>query len=513
MKVKIKSREGRKMKSCEKASFFYYINPKNVSSVIEMYGYAYSIKNTILVYLAVIAAACVMGFVFRLPPGYVAVVAMAGIFYAPKIIINSYRGMYEQKRFSDVNIYIEQMLYSFRKNPIILTALQDAGRAIAKDSPMKEVIERAIEHIKYDLESDHAYEEGLKIIEEAYKCQRIRDAHRLMLKVNSNAGDYKNSTKVILMNRRGWETQTCKHQKECKARQKMVEIALGIVCLTTTITPLLINAQLQEIQMTDYMLYRIGTVVMLVMCIIVYAKTDRLATINWLDSESELSPEEQVALYEKVEYFDFQQERKKSIRWTGAPLACFVVFFFLKWKIPMLAMIPVAVLTLNQHKAGYALAKKKLVREINRAFPQWLMEMSLLLQTTPNVHAAIHKSIADAPPVLVPALQKMERELDENPESNEPYCNFLRSYNYMDISSAMGMLYSISHGGGGDADHQIEEILEKNVVLLEQMEEMQNEKRIASMQMQILLPSLIGGFKFLIDMVLILLAFPSMNFL
>ena len=131
MKVKIKSREGRKMKSCEKTSFFYYINPKNVSSVIEMYGYAYSIKNTILVYLAVIAAACALGFVFRLPPGYVAVVAMAGIFYAPKIIINSYRGMYEQKRFSDVNIYIEQMLYSFRKNPIILTALQDAGRAIA----------------------------------------------------------------------------------------------------------------------------------------------------------------------------------------------------------------------------------------------------------------------------------------------------------------------------------------------------------------------------------------------
>lgn len=501
------------MKSCGKASFFYYINPKNVSSTVEMYGYTYSVKNTIAVYLAVIAASCAMGFVFRLPFGYIAVVAAAGIFYAPKIIINGYKGMYEQKRFSDVNIYIEQLLYSFRKNPIILTALQDAGRAIAKDSPMRGVIERAVEHMKYDLGSEHAYEEGLKIIEDAYKCQRIRDAHRLMLKVNSNGGDYINSTKVILMNRRGWETQTCRHQKECRSRQRMVEMALGIVCMTTTITPLLINAQLKEIQMTDYALYRIGTVLMLVMCIIVYAKTDRLATINWLENESELTPEEQIALYKKVEQFDFQKEKKKSIRWTMAPALCFLAAYFLKWKFVMIVMAVLAVITLNQHKIGYALAKKKLVREINRAFPQWLMEMSLLLQTTSNVRSAIHKSTADAPAILKPALQRMERELDEDPESNEPYCNFLRNYNYMDVSSAMGMLYSISHGGGGNADQQIEEILEKNVVLLEQMEEKQNEKRIASMQMQILLPSLIGGFKFLIDMVLILLAFPSIRFL
>lgn len=511
MKKKIRKGRGGGGKPDYKASFFYYLNPKNVSSAIALYGYTYSVKNTILVFLAVIAIACGLGILFRLSAGYIAVIALVGMACVPKVIINSYQNMYEQKRFSDVNIYIKQLLYSFRKNPIILTALQDAAKAIPNDSPMREVIDKAVNHILYDY-AEHASEEAFRMIEEAYPCPRVRDAHRLLLKVKENGGDYMNATRILLMNRSQWERDTCVNQKQCKAKQRIVEVAIALVCGVTTFTPLLFNFTMKQMDFTGNVLYKVGTTVMLILCIIIFTKTDKLATINWLKNESEMTPEEQINLYEKVEYYDEKKERRKSYLWAAIPSAVFFICFFLQKKLFMALMIPLILFMLNQHRISHDLAKKRLTTEINKAFPQWLMELSLLLQTTPNVHAALQKSLQEAPPVLVPALTKLLQEIEENPESNEPYSNFLSKYNYIDVSSAMGMLYSISNGGGGDSDEQIEEILETNVALLKQMEDIINEKRLTAIQAQITMPAVAGMFKLGTDLILITVGFMSMRF-
>lgn len=491
---------------------FYYLNPKNVSAAISIYGYTYSVGNTILLFGAVIVIVSGLGYVFRLPYLYIAFVALVGMANIPKVIINSYKNMYEQKRFSDVNIYIEQLLYSFRKRPVILTSLQDVANIIEKDSPMKTVIEKAIHHILYDFESENVNEEGLKIIEKEYHCPRILEVHRLLLKVVKNGGDYQNSIKVLLTSRRVWEVETCKNQKKCKNMQRMVEIALCITCLCVTFTPLIFSRALQQIDITGYALYRVGTAFMMVLGILIFTKTDKLATINWIESESELTPKEQISLYNRVENYDFKKERKKSVFWTIPPIVFLVMFLVMKVKIGIAVSVFMIIITSQQHKIGYSMARKRLVQEVNKAFPQWLMEMSLLLQTTQNVHAAINQSLKEAPPILIPALKKLQREIEEQPESNIPYCNFLKKYNYMDISSAMGMLYSISNGSGGDADSQIEEILEKNVVLLSQMEELINEKRITAIRGQFFMPTCVGGMKFAVDLTLIIVAFMSMRF-
>ena len=100
----------------KKAPFLYYLNPGNVSAAIATYGFTYQVKNTVLVYLAVMALSVAAGFVFRLGILGVCIVAACGMSMIPRVIINSYRNMYEQKRFSDVNLYMEQVLYSFKKD-------------------------------------------------------------------------------------------------------------------------------------------------------------------------------------------------------------------------------------------------------------------------------------------------------------------------------------------------------------------------------------------------------------
>lgn len=71
----------------------------------------------------------------------------------------------------------------------------------------------------------------------------------------------------------------------------------------------------------------------------------------------------------------------------------------------------------------------------------------------------------------------------------------------------MGMLYSISDGGGSDASVQIEEILSRNAKWQEEAEALLHQEQIGKMYLLFLLPALLGTFKMIVDMTLILLAF------
>lgn len=495
-----------------KKSFFYYLNPKNVSAAIERYGYAYSVKNTILIYVIVTAISVAGGFVFRLGPVEVCMVALCGMASMPKVVINSYKYMYEQKRFSDVNIYIEQVLYSFKKTPKIISALQDAEKIIPKDSPMRQTIEEAVQYILRDYSEENPLEAGLKLIERKYRCQRIRDAHALMLKTEKIGGDYESSANILLSGRAIWEQETCKFQKECKNRQRMVNIALILVSAVCLFTPLVITKFAPAADIMASRIYKIGTVVMIAVSVRTYIKADGMAAVNWLRNESALTDAGQRELYRKVRHYDFAGEKRKSLLYA-AIAGGFCILLLAGGKVyPALACIPAVFLMARQDKIGYKLAKKRCGEEIEKAFPQWLMEISLLLQVSDNVNAAISKSLEEAPAILADALEEMQAQIMENPESNEPYMNFLKEFGILEVQSAMGMLYSISSGRGGDADMQISEILSKNAALLAQSENRANEGRLAALYWQFLLPSMIGGGKLLVDMTLVTIAFMSTSF-
>ena len=257
--------------------------------------------------------------------------------------------------------------------------------------------------------------------------------------------------------------------------------------------------------------YKTGTVIMILISLRTYIKADMLASVNWLRSECAMTDQEQLALYESVTHYDAGRERKKSLIWAMLPAGLGALFSGAGWNFLSAVCIPLFVLMLNQHKLGHRLAKKRCAQEITKAFPQWLMEISLLLQVSENVNAAIAKSLEEAPAILAECLRQMQMQIMENPESNEPYMNFMREFGIIEIQSAMGMLYSISSGRGGDADMQIDEILSKNASLLSQSEHVANDGRLAALYWQFLFPSIIGGGKLIADMTLVTIAFMTTN--
>lgn len=494
-----------------KKIFLYYLDPRNVSASIEKYGYAYSVKNTVVVYLIALLLSAAAGFVFKLGVPGICAVAVYGMAMMPQVIVNSYKNMYEQKRFSDVNMYIEQILYSFRKMPKIITSLQDVEKIISKDSPMRDCIKEAIRYILYEYSEENSLDAGLKMIERDYKCQRLKDVHALMLKTEKIGGDYDSSIKILLSGRAVWETETCKFQKECKNRQRMVNIALVLVCVVCLFTPLVLLKFAPVVDITASPVYKIGTALMILISMRTYVKADSMASVNWLRNESALTDQEQRSLYQKVKYYDFAAEKRKSLLWSAAAAGFGVLFAIFKQKYPAVFCAFLFLIMFNQHKIGYRLARKRCGEEIAKAFPQWLMEISLLLQVSENVNAAIARSMEEAPAILTESLEKMQSEILENPESNEPYMNFMKEFGIMEIQSAMGMLYSISSGRGGDAALQIDEILSKNTSLLGQSESLANENRLAALYWQFLFPSVIGGGKLIVDMTLVTIAFMSAN--
>ena len=161
---------------------------------------------------------------------------------------------------------------------------------------------------------------------------------------------------------------------------------------------------------------------------------------------------------------------------------------------------------LNQHKLGYRTAYDVIVREINQEFPGWLMNMALLLQAN-NVQVSISKTIPYAPAVLRPDLQKMVEGLKKEPDSIEPYMEFLSIFKLSSIQSAMKMLYAISESGTGDAQSQITVLVQRNSKLMDKAEKLLNEKSLTGINGIFYLPQVTVSLQTIVNMVVFMLVF------
>lgn len=150
-------------------------------------------------------------------------------------------------------------------------------------------------------------------------------------------------------------------------------------------------------------------------------------------------------------------------------------------------------------KLSYRSAKQALETEIAIKFPQWLMGISLQLQSN-NVQVAIFNSIPTAPTVLKRELRIMQESLDKNPESVIPFLDFMKDFDVPEIQSSMKMLYSISSGTGGNPKKQIAEIIRRNNMLLDKSEKNAFENAFAGFYGLFLAPAIVGSGKLLIDM-------------
>ena len=84
-----------------------------------------------------------LGVVFSLDIFYEVVLGIICLLFLPLFLKNYAKSKYVQQRFSDLNIYIEQFLYSFEKSGKILDTLRDVLE-IFDEGMMKKKISMAI---------------------------------------------------------------------------------------------------------------------------------------------------------------------------------------------------------------------------------------------------------------------------------------------------------------------------------------------------------------------------------
>lgn len=362
----------------------------------------------------------------------------------------------QQMRLAEAEIYMEQILYAFLQEQKILSALEDVYPLFEEGSNMRTTLGRAIEHIKCDCDS--SVERELKEIEHVYENDRLTEIHHYLLNVEKYGGETERPIEFLLENVRKWMERVRIYQADCRKYQRNVGLAVILSVIVCAVT----NALLPDsVSIGSSAVCQSASILLICFNMLICLKCAKRTGRDWLKSYESYEKE---SYQKEYEYVKTHQDMKS--RWY----------------------------------------KKQLTRKIKQAFPQWLMDISLLLQTE-NVQVALYKTKAKAPKVLRPAIEEMIEKLEHNPESIEPYQDFLKEYELPDVRSAMRMLYALSNGGYGSGERQLREIMMRNQELLDRSERSKNEDSLAGLYALFLAPALTGAGKMLVDMTMFLIVF------
>lgn len=493
----------------KKRGSFYYAMPWNLSREIRQFGYGFSIKRIGMIYALIIGIMVGIGLAFKLPLLWVVPLILAGLWYSPTLVRNAYRNKFEKQRFSDVNVYIEQMLYAFKNSQKILTALEDVRVLYPTGSAMREAIDEAIGVIidPTAVKNDESAERrALDKVEARYPNDYVRSLHRFMLKVESIGGNFDSSIELLLGNRAMWENRI--HRLQDQRRQKRSQI-LGSVAASMSLCLLMLYILPAEVDISTMTPVRIANVLMVIVFTRIYLAADTKLSSDLLRSQSYEDDNKLLREYERYVNYDPKKGLRASLVFAIFPLFLIVLGMFVfenTWvTVAGAVLLPVM---LFQHTLGHNLLGKRLRREISVAFPQWLMELALLLQAD-NVQVAIFKTTETALPVLRPELNILQERLMANPAASEPFLEFFGHFQMPEITTSMQMLYSLSIGGGGDADEQVANIVKRNNIILDRAEQTQNDNSLSSLYTLFLLPVLLGGVVLMVDMTAFLMTFVT----
>lgn len=371
------------------------------------------------------------------------------------------------ERFKDGVMYMEQMIYSFKKQPKIRLALQDAQKI--GSSEVKELLEEVIVNIDTN-ESENIYEEALELVEKEYKCKRIRSLHKFLIKIEEHGGEYDNYIDILLKDIKDWNDRTLLFIKNVERVKRNVLISVFSTVITCGFMAYIVPS---EYSYTPSPIYQVASTIMLLMMMGSYLLIVKKMNFDWLKEEQSLNNNQIMRYYNLVEkgYEDYD-----SLSWS--------------------------------EKLSYKSAKKRMEKELSKCFPDWIREVAINLQND-TVQSAIENSYENSPFILQRPIRKLLLDFEKYPVGIEPYDNLLREFDLDEIKSSMKMFYSINELGKEQSDQQINSILDRNNKLAGHAEEMKNQDQIGAASMLATIPMIVGIVKIMIDMVLMIMVFTT----
>lgn len=499
-----KLKEQNKRKSKINKSRFELFHPGNLQKEIDSYGYSFSMGKYSVFLFVTIAGAIGCGALFSLRWYLIFLVVLVCIAVLPFLILDGYKQMYEHRQFLDVSDYMEQILYSFRLNQKILLSLKDS-RALFSEGRMYQALGEAIAYIEQGTFKKDLYREALGIIEDAYPANRLPSIHEYMCTVESNGGACSEGIDLLLQDKAVWTDNVILLQEDKKAARMRVIFSLFVTVFLAVIFHCVYRSMPARYSIVYHPVTQITTTLYLTLNIWILRKANRQIAKSWIEPE-DMEEEKMSEYIQMITSFQEKREMKKSLI-LGAPVfAAAIMAGMLGHLLAAAVLTAVAVLLLNQHKIGYRIAYDRVVREINRVFPGWLMEMALLLQGN-NVQVSIEKTISTAPAVLRAELQKLSDRLKQTPDALEPYLEFLGMFRLSSVLSSMKMLYAVSESGSGDTQSQIQILLQRNSKMMDKSEKIMNEKSLAGISGVFYLPQVTVSFQTMVNMVVFMLVF------
>ena len=400
-----------------------------------------------------------LAFLIQLEPLAMLLCVVFLLLISPGWIKSRIEAEHEERRLEEATLYMEQLLYAFLANPKILSALEELQKLFDKGE-MQDVIRQAIESIRHNYDSDT--KEALGFIEAAYPNERLKSIHTFLGNVEQHGGAYEETIALLLSDLGKWTERIRIYQEDCRKYKRNVWMAAALSFMVCAITNVLLPS---EMAISKFVVCQGASVLLICTDMLLCKRAERRTSRNWLTAGT-LRTDEGI-------------EKK---------------YWYVK----------------RHHNWKALLYRNSLRKSIIRAFPQWLMELSLLLQTE-NVQVAFYKTRENAPEVLKPAITELLEALQHNPESMEPYLMFLKEYQIKDVTSTMRMLYALSNSGYGNEEKQLAQIMRRNQELLDKTERNANEDSLAGLYALFLAPALSGAGKMMVDMTMFLVAFLAQS--
>ena len=193
----------------------------------DIYDYGYSISPITYAFgiigcMVLVAVFCIFS---KLSTVYTILEIILLLVLVPVFIRAKFKGMFQERRFNEVDIYLPQMAFSFQKRPKVLTALEDTEKV--STGKLKAVIRKAIVYLR-ETSSANAYEEALDIIYKAYPNDRVKNLNKFMIQIERQGGSYGTSLDILLGDIDNWVNRTYTEQATVKSIKMSIIIGMVI---------------------------------------------------------------------------------------------------------------------------------------------------------------------------------------------------------------------------------------------------------------------------------------------
>lgn len=484
--------------------FFGFFNINNLKKEVISLGYSITTKSIVFVAFGIIMAAFIAGYLFRLRPAYLGMLIAGFILCLPSLVIMRFKHSYQMTRFNEVTDYMEQLIYAFHKNGKIRDSLVDVNSV--STGKIKEITGKMIDIIDNDMSTSKIFEKAFDLMQEEYDCARLRTLHQYLLEVEYSGGKSTLSLNVLLEDIREWSERTIVYQSERKNVQNKVLLSVFLAMLSCGIMINMIPAEYAT-QIVAHPIYQVATTIILMLCILTYVYASRKVCVSYLDNEvDKITSEYALQCAEAVVNYRKKNHKKDIIIRLCMFIPLIILSYFMGYRFGVLVIAVLMVVSILSSSFKNMNHIKTVVREINKAFPVWMRNMVLYLQTD-NVHVSIRKSYDTCPEILKPEIKALIENIQEEPGSMKPYSRFLDGYEVPNLKLAVTYLYSIAQFGSENMLMQLDYLIQQNAKLTIAEERVRNDDSLAGFSMLMLAPMILAVFKLLLDLMLFISMF------